>query len=52
MQKLLALGFRLRQKPYRASHRTLRFPDPQKQVLPDHLNRFPIAKIRTVIEMM
>jgi hypothetical protein len=52
MQKLLALRFRLRPKPDRASHRTLRFPDPQKKVLPDHLNRFPIAKIRTVIEMM
>jgi len=52
MQKLLALGFRLREKPDRASHRTFCFPNSQEKVLPNSLNRLPIAKIRAVIEMM
>jgi hypothetical protein len=38
MQKLLALGFRLRPKPDRASHRTLCFPNAQKKVAADRFN--------------
>ena len=38
MQKLLALGFRLRQKPYRASHRTFCLPDAQKKEPADRFN--------------
>jgi hypothetical protein len=52
MEKLLAPGFRLRQKPDRASHCTFCFPDSQKKMLSDRLNCLPITKIGTVIEMM
>lgn len=52
MQNLFPHAFRLRPKPDRTPHRTLRFTNAIKKMPPDHCNRLPIAKVRAVVEVV